>query len=67
MAAFDWPELLTAGVQQLGLKPREFWQLTPAELVLMLGPDREDGYLARPGLERLMSAFPDTDGEPNHG
>ena len=67
MAAFDWPVLLTAGVQQLGLTPREFWQLTPAELVLMLGPDREDTCLARSGLERLMTAFPDTKRGPRDG
>lgn len=33
----DWPALMRAGVQGLGLQPDAFWRLTPAELQLMLG------------------------------
>lgn len=65
MSAFDWPALLRAGLQQLGLKPREFWELTPLELRLMLGdaPDRRP--LGRSRLEALMQAFPDAAGTEN--
>ena len=34
---FDWPALMRAGLVGLRLDPRVFWQLTPAELRLMLG------------------------------
>lgn len=67
MTAFDWPALLAAGVQRLGVQPREFWQLTPAELALMLGHGGEETALARAGLEQLMDAFPDTEGAAGDG
>ncbi|WP_339645812.1 phage tail assembly chaperone, partial [Jannaschia helgolandensis] len=35
--AFDWPALMAAGLRGLGLKPAEFWALTPAELAFLLG------------------------------
>ncbi len=35
MSQFDWPSLLRAGVRGLGLRPAEFWALTPAELHLL--------------------------------
>jgi uncharacterized phage protein (TIGR02216 family) len=65
VSAFDWPALLRTGLQQLGLKPREFWDLTPLELRLMLGdaPDRRP--LGRSRLEALMQAFPDAAGTEN--
>ncbi|MEL6587049.1 MAG: phage tail assembly chaperone, partial [Pseudomonadota bacterium] len=34
---FDWPLLMQAGLRGLGLKPSEFWNLTPAELAFLLG------------------------------
>jgi uncharacterized phage protein (TIGR02216 family) len=33
----DWPGLMRAGLHGLGLRPVEFWALTPVELMLMLG------------------------------
>jgi uncharacterized phage protein (TIGR02216 family) len=52
---------MRAGVRGLGLRPAEFWALTPAELHLLLG----GGYapLGRSGLDALMAAYPDTQGE----
>ncbi|WP_299420041.1 rcc01693 family protein [uncultured Shimia sp.] len=67
MTAFDWPVLLAAGVQRLGLRPQEFWHLTPAELALMLGQGGEETSLARAGLEQLMDAYPDTEGAAGNG
>ena len=56
----DWPGLMRAGMRGLGLRPDQFWALTPAELALMLGiePGRGGG-MSRAGLEALMARFPD--------
>lgn len=58
-AGFDWPALMRAGIQGLGLTPRDFWALTPAELRLMLGEAKGVRPMARAGLEALLSAYPD--------
>jgi len=57
--AFDWTALMAAGMRGLGLKPVEFWALTPAELAFLLG--HGDGRLPmdRAGLEALAARFPD--------
>ncbi|WP_375227422.1 rcc01693 family protein [Roseobacter sp. S98] len=57
--SLDWPALLRAGVRGLGLKPDEFWKLTPAELRLMLGEPGTSGPLLSSGLQALMDAWPD--------
>ncbi|MGR3460653.1 MAG: rcc01693 family protein [Roseovarius sp.] len=62
-ARFDWPALLRAGVQGLGLRPGEFWALTPVELRLMLGERQGARPMARDGLEALLAAFPDHEEE----
>lgn len=63
MSGFDWPGLMQAGLRGLGLKPAEFWALTPAELRLMLGEARGHAPLVRGRLDALMQAYPDTRGE----
>ncbi len=60
---FDWPALMRAGLQGLRLTPSEFWALTPAELRLMLGDRGGLRPMARDGLDALLRAFPDTQGE----
>ena len=57
----DWPGLMRAGMRGLGLKPREFWDLTPAELALMLGIEPGGGAQAmtRGRLADLAAKFPD--------
>ncbi len=55
----DWPGLMAAGLRGLGLKPHEFWRLTPGELMLMLGPADAQAPLNRAGLEALVAAYPD--------
>lgn len=64
---FDWRVLMQAGLRGLGLRPNEFWALTPAELQLML--DRGGGAvpLARARLDDLLSAYPDENGETSDG
>lgn len=59
MQRFDWGTLLRAGVRGLGLKPHEFWQLTPVELRVMLGEDSGAAPMGRSRLDELLSAFPD--------
>jgi len=57
---FDWLGLMRLGLRGLGLSPAEFWVLTPAELMLMLG--QEGGGtppLNRARLMELAAAFPD--------
>ncbi|MER5170235.1 rcc01693 family protein [Thioclava sp. GXIMD2076] len=55
----DWPGLMRAGIKGLGLRPQEFWALTPAELALMLGDVPSMRPLTRSRLEELARAFPD--------
>lgn len=67
MSRFDWPALMQAGLHGLRLRPAEFWALTPAELRLMLGEAKGHAPLARSGLEALMRAFPDANGDESDG
>lgn len=66
-AAFDWPALLRAGVRGLGLRPDQFWRLTPAEFRLMLGIDASDAPMGRSALDALSAAYPDERRTPNDG
>ena len=67
MSALDWPGLLRAGLTRLRLKPAEFWALTPAELMLMLGLGGGAAPMARDWLDQLARAFPDVTKERAHG
>lgn len=60
---FDWPALMRAGIKGLGLKPSEFWALTPAELLLMLGAGSGNAPMGRARLDELAQAYPDTAGQ----
>jgi uncharacterized phage protein (TIGR02216 family) len=62
MQGFDWPVLMRAGLRGLGLRPAEFWDLTPAELRLMLGEESGARPMGRGRLDELMAAFPDRPG-----
>lgn len=62
MSGLDWPGLMRAGMHGLGLKPEEFWRLSPVELMLMLGRDGGDAPLNRTRLDELARAFPDVQG-----
>lgn len=59
MSGFDWAVLMAAGIRGLGLRPDEFWRLTPAELRLMLGEGGQGAPMRRAGLEALLTAYPD--------
>ncbi|WP_372604180.1 rcc01693 family protein [Actibacterium sp.] len=60
MTRFDWPGLMRAGLLGLRLRPDQFWALTPAELLLMLGHGSGPAPMARDRLNELARAFPDT-------
>lgn len=55
----DWPGLMRAGIPGLGLRPAEFWALTPAELALMLGIEGGARQMTRDRLAELAAQFPD--------
>lgn len=57
---FDWPGLMRAGMVGLQLRPHEFWALTPAELLMMLGHGAGPAPMGRARLDELARAFPDT-------
>ena len=59
MSGFDWPALMRAGFRGLGLRPEQFWQLTPVELLMMLGEGANDAPMGRSRLEELSQAYPD--------
>ncbi len=59
MTRLDWAGMLRNAVQGAGLRPDEFWALTPAEFLLMLGPQHGVGPMTRDGLEALAARFPD--------
>lgn len=60
MSGFDWPTLMQAGLQGLGLHPQEFWRLTPVELKTLLGAAPEaTSRLGRARLDELLAAYPD--------
>ena len=58
-SVLDWPALLRAGLQTLRLRPREFWDLTPAELSLMLGLDQRPVPMTRARFLALCGQHPD--------
>lgn len=63
MTAFDWPGLMRAGLVGLRLQPDQFWALTPAELLLMLGQGGGTAPMNRTRLDELARAFPDISDE----
>jgi uncharacterized phage protein (TIGR02216 family) len=66
MTRIDWAGLMRAGLGELRLTPREFWQLSPVELRIMLGADATRAPLTRARLEELAAAFPDHTKGPDH-
>ncbi|MEJ6391821.1 rcc01693 family protein [Gymnodinialimonas sp. 2305UL16-5] len=60
---FDWPALMRVAYQQLGLKPEEFWRLTPTEFMMLLGPETGAAPMGRDAFEALLARFPDTSQE----
>ena len=61
MSGLDWPGLLRAGLRGAGLRPAEFWALTPVELMVLLGREGP-APMGRARLEALAAAYPDEGG-----
>lgn len=64
-SGLDWSGLMRAGLHGLGLRPDQFWALTPIELMLMLGRDGGQAGLTRDRLDSLLAQFPDITGDEN--
>lgn len=65
MSGFDWPAMMRAGIGDLGLKPQEFWSLTPVEFLILSGLGGGPQPMSRAGLTALLDRFPDApDGDP---
>ncbi|WP_343207566.1 rcc01693 family protein [Aliiroseovarius lamellibrachiae] len=56
---FDWPQLMRLGFTKLGLRPAEFWALTPNELMVMLGQEAHGAPSMRARLDELLAQYPD--------
>jgi len=63
MRGIDWPGLMRAGLEGLGLAPEVFWRLTPMELRIMLGAEAMMPPLTRARLEDLARRYPDQKGQ----
>ena len=59
MTRIAWSGLMQLGLVQLRLRPAVFWDLTPAELMLMAGLSGGRPALTRAGLDGLVARFPD--------
>lgn len=59
MRRIAWPQLMRLGLVELSLPPGVFWDLTPAELMLMAGGGSGQDSLSRAGLAELVAKFPD--------
>lgn len=64
---FDWPALMRIGMKGLGLKPHEFWALTPAEFLILTGAVSGSAPMGRARLDELSKAYPDVKAEARSG
>lgn len=66
-ARLEWAALMRLGICGLGLRPAEFWALTPAELLIMLGTGSGTAPMGRARLEELARSYPDGAADPEKG
>ena len=59
MTRIAWGGLMRLGMVELRLTPEVFWELTPAELMLLAGIGPGRAAMTRTGLEALLARFPD--------
>lgn len=63
---FDWLALMRVAYQGLGLSPKAFWAMTPAEFLILLGPESGAAPLRRDAFDALLARFPDMKNEDGH-
>jgi len=49
-SGLDWPGLMRLGLGKLGLRPDQFWALTPIELAVMAGLEGQPATCLRSRL-----------------
>lgn len=59
MTRIAWGGLMRLGMVELRLTPGVFWDLTPAELMLLAGIGPGRAAMTRAGLAELLERFPD--------
>ncbi|MFT3973806.1 MAG: phage tail assembly chaperone [Amaricoccus sp.] len=59
MRRIAWAGLMRFGLLRLGLTPEVFWDLTPAELMLLAGEDEGPRSMTRATFADLAARFPD--------
>jgi uncharacterized phage protein (TIGR02216 family) len=59
MSRIAWAGLMRLGLREWRLPPDVFWDLTPAELLLVAGVGAGRTALTRAGLDALQARFPD--------
>ncbi len=62
MRRIAWAELMRLGLGRMGLRPQVFWDLTPAEFMMMAGIEERPEAMTRQGLDVLLARFPDRRG-----
>lgn len=68
MSGIAWRDLMRFGLSELQISPKDFWQLTPSELLMMAGePGGSMNAVDRSGLAALMRQFPDEQRSDNGG
>jgi uncharacterized phage protein (TIGR02216 family) len=55
----DWGAWMRVGLRDHRLDPDVFWQLTPAELMLIAGLEPSHTPMNRDRLSAMLDAFPD--------
>ena len=64
MNRFDWPTMMRIGLYEIGLKPNDFWGLTPLEFLIITGFEgRKLMMMTRADLAGLCAQFPDIETE----
>lgn len=67
MSRIAWAGLMRLGMAEMRLDPDVFWNLTPAELLLIAGVRPGRAAMTRAGLADLLARFPDAvpEGDPD--
>lgn len=68
MNRIAWGDLQRFGIGHMRLSPKDFWALTPRELMILAGiSEFGAGHLDKSGLDALMRAYPDAKVGGNDG